>query len=289
MCCLWQAAQLQHPLAYGLGSEAVPAALRAIGEKLFANAPLTEAEQQALKEFYAGQDEAVDGAAGTGYDGENKVVRRRTAGYTYVSQPLLEKCGCTREDLTAYLANTAGVDAAELYYRTDLWPQEIQVPKDPSVLGPGRGIDWAPARENGYVLDKNGNPIRKTYVPQIGEILDRFGSPKGRFVSPVVDGKPYTYDQRALPYLEDPRQYHQYEVIGDFSNLEHYVEICPDREFVQKIQKYINLYYDKDYKNVVTYTGEIAGVEGWGSGGGIQDELPFYVEWLEALGLLREI
>ena len=58
---------------YNLGSEAVPAALRAIGEKLFANAPLTEAEQQALKEFYAGQDEAVDGAAGTGYDGE-KVI-----------------------------------------------------------------------------------------------------------------------------------------------------------------------------------------------------------------------
>lgn len=54
---------------YNLGSEAVPAALRAIGEKLFANAPLTEMEQQALKEFYAGQDEAVDGAAGTGYDG----------------------------------------------------------------------------------------------------------------------------------------------------------------------------------------------------------------------------
>ena len=48
----------------------MPAALRAIGEKLFANAPLTEAEQQALKEFYAGQDEAVDGAAGTGYDRE---------------------------------------------------------------------------------------------------------------------------------------------------------------------------------------------------------------------------
>ena len=48
----------------------MPAALRAIGEKLFANAPLTEAEQQALKELYAGQDEAVDGVAGAGYDGE---------------------------------------------------------------------------------------------------------------------------------------------------------------------------------------------------------------------------
>ena len=53
---------------YNLGSEAVPAALRAIGEKLFANAPLTEAEQQALKELYAGQDEAVDGVRGTSYD-----------------------------------------------------------------------------------------------------------------------------------------------------------------------------------------------------------------------------
>ena len=63
---------------YNLGSEAVPAALRAIGEKLFANAPLTEAEQQALKEFYAGQDEAVDGAAGAGYDGEKERVIMRT-------------------------------------------------------------------------------------------------------------------------------------------------------------------------------------------------------------------
>lgn len=267
----------------------MPAALRAIGEKLFANAPLTEAEQQALKEFYAGQDEAVDGAAGAGYDGDNKVVRRRTAGYTYVSQPLLEKCGCTREDLTAYLANTAGVEAAELYYRTDLWPQEIQVPKDPSVLGPGRGIDWSRAPKNGYVLDQDGNPIRTVYVPQPGEVIDRYGSSNGRFTSPVVDGKPYTYDQRALPYLEDPRQYHRYEVIGDFSDLERYVAMCPDREFAQEVEKYIYAQYPGGYKEMAVRAGEIAGVKGWGSGGGIQYELPLSVQVLEVLGLLKEI
>ena len=63
---------------------------------------------------------------------------------------------------------------------------------------------------------------------------------------------------------------HIYQVIGDFSNLEHYVEICPDRELAQEIQKHINLYYGGDYKNVVIYAGEIAGVKGWGSGGGMQ-------------------
>ena len=42
----------------------------------------------------------------------------------------------------------------------------------------------------------------------------------GRYISPINDEKPFEYNQRSLPYVEDIRQYHQYEVIGDFGNIQ---------------------------------------------------------------------
>ena len=51
----------------------------------------------------------------------------------------------------------------------------------------------------------------------------------------------------------------------------------------------IHLYFSGDYNKVIAYKGEIAGIKGWGTGGGIKYELPITVDLLEKLGLLREI
>ena len=48
-------------------------------------------------------------------------------------------------------------------------------------------------------------------------------------------------------------------------------------------------YYKGDYSRLVSYKGEVALVEGWGTGGATQYEISLSVEQLEGIGLLKEI
>ena len=150
-------------------------------------------------------------------------------------------------------------------------------------------INWAKAPKGGYVLDNAGNAIKYEYTPRVGEVIDRYGPPNGRYTSPIVDGIPYDYDQRALPFIEDSTQYHKYEVTGDISKLQEYVSNCKDANLKAEIEGYIDYYFNGDYSKIVTYKGTIASVDGWGNGGGIQYELPIKIEYLEKLGILKEI
>ena len=50
---------------------------------------------------------------------------------------------------------------------------------------------------------------------EVGKIIDRYGSTFGKYVSP--EGTPY--EQRALPYLENPNAYHKYKVIRPIENV----------------------------------------------------------------------
>lgn len=105
---------------------------------------------------------------------------------------------------------------------------------------------------------------------------------------PVIDDVPYSYDQRSLPYVEDPTKYHQYEIIGDFRKLETYIKNCSNLDLKKSIDQLVLRYYVGYYSKLTAYKGRIA--DGFGStGGGIQIELPLPVDWLEKLGLLREI
>ncbi len=51
----------------------------------------------------------------------------------------------------------------------------------------------------------------------------------------------------------------------------------------------IDYYYNGDLNKAIVYVGEIAKVDGWGIGGGIQYEFPIKIEYLEKLGLIKEI
>lgn len=125
------------------------------------------------------------------------------------------------------------------------------------------------------------------YSPYKGEIIDRYGPTDGRYTSPVVDGNPYTYDQRSLPFVEDMSKYHQYEVKGDFNNIKSYIDNCTDLELKADVEAYINKYKITD-QQLVVQRGEIAA--GFGiSGGGIQYQLPLPIDMLEDLGLLKLI
>ncbi len=200
----------------------------------------------------------------------------------------LKETTCTSDELYIYLKNI-DTDYAETFLKTGEWPDEIQIPKNASVLNKDGSINWTKAAKGGYKLDKDGNPIKEKFIPKIGEVIDRYGPANGRYTSPIIEGKSFEYTERSLPYVENLSNYHKYEVIGDFSKIEEYVKNCPDAKLKVKIDATVTAYYDGDYSKLVSYKGEAATVEGWGKGGAIQYEFSLTVEQLEGLGLLREI
>ena len=200
----------------------------------------------------------------------------------------LKETTCTSDELYIYLKNI-DTDYAETFLKTGEWPDEIQIPKNASVLNKDGSINWTKAAAGGYKLDKDGNPIKEKFIPKIGEVIDRYGPANGRYTSPIIDGKSFEYTERSLPYVENLSNYHKYKVIGDFSKIEEYVKNCPDAKLKVKIDATVTAYYDGDYSKLVSYKGEAATVEGWGKGGAIQYEFSLTVEQLEGLGLLREI
>lgn len=200
----------------------------------------------------------------------------------------LKETTCTSDELYIYLKNI-DTDYAETFWKTGEWPDEIQIPKNASVLNKDGSINWTKAAAGGYKLDKDGNPIKEKFIPKIGEVIDRYGPANGRYTSPIIDGKSFEYTERSLPYVENLSNYHKYKVIGDFSKIEEYVKNCPDAKLKAQVEAIVKKYYKGDYSRLASYKGEAAAVEGWGNGGAIQYELSLTVEQLERLGLLREI
>lgn len=200
----------------------------------------------------------------------------------------LKETTCTSDELYIYLKNI-DTDYAETFWKTGEWPDEIQIPKNASVLNKDGSINWTKAAAGGYKLDKDGNPIKEKFIPKIGEVIDRYGPANGRYTSPIIDGKSFEYTERSLPYVENLSNYHKYKVIGDFSKIEEYVKNCPDAKLKAQVEAIVKKYYKGDYSRLASYKGEAAAVEGWGKGGAIQYELSLTVDQLERLGLLREI
>ena len=198
----------------------------------------------------------------------------------------INKSTCTPDELYSYLKHIDPA-TAEKYMTTGEWPKDLQIPKSGNVLNPDGSINWKEVPQGGYTLDTSGSAIKESYIPKLGENMDRFGPPNGRYTSPI-DGDPYTYEQRSLPFVEESGQYHQYKVTGDFSKLEEYVSKCTDMELKNKISTYVEHYYSGDFSKLLVSKGIIN--SGFGStGGGMQYELPMSAEWLEKLGLLTEI
>ncbi len=202
---------------------------------------------------------------------------------------LWRKSGCSNDELYNYLLKNVNSDAANNFLKEGKWPEGIQIPKNSSVVNPDGSINWRKAAEGGYTLSTDGTAIKQQFNPKVGEVIDRYGNANGRYTSPIIDGKPYSYTERSLPYVEDLSNYHQYEVMGDFSKLEDYVKNCSDIKLKTQIDAAVTKYYDGDYSKLISYKGEIAGIKSWGTGGGIQYEFSLTVDQLERLGLLKEI
>ncbi|MDD9149968.1 hypothetical protein OYT88_15560 [Sporolactobacillus sp. CQH2019] len=91
-----------------------------------------------------------------------------------------------------------------------------------------------------------------------------------------------------MPYIEDAAKYHQYEVTGNFSDIEKIISNCKDQELKDSIDTMVFRYYNGDYSKLIPQSGQVA--SGFAAkGGAVQYELPLTVDYLEKLGLLREI
>ena len=128
-----------------------------------------------------------------------------------------------------------------------LKPDELIV-RDSKFLDANGNIDWDTWAPNGGRVP---GTIQEGQTLEVGTIIDRYGNPYGKYTSPV--GVPY--EQRALPYVENPNAYHKYEVIKPIDN----VTISQISEAFEQ------------------------------SGGGIQYELPSIVNKLIKDKFLREI
>ncbi len=202
---------------------------------------------------------------------------------------LWRKSTCNNDELYNYLLKNVNSDVANKFLKEGKWPDGIQIPKNSSVLNPDGSINWSKAAEGGYTLNIDGTAKKENFIPEIGGVIDRYGNANGRYTSPVINGKSYSYTERSLPYVEDLSNYHQYEVVGDFSKLEEYINNCSDIKLKTQIDAAVTKYYDGDYSKLISYKGEIAEIKGWGTGGGIQYEFSLTVDQLEGLKLLKEI
>ena len=122
------------------------------------------------------------------------------------------------------------------------------VVRDTKFLDVDGNIDWEKWAPNGGRVP---GTIKENQTITTGTIIDRYGSQWGKYTSPA--GVPY--EQRALPYIENPNAYHKYEVLKPIDNVT-ISEIAPAFEQV---------------------------------GGGIQYELPYNIKKLKKLGYIKEI
>lgn len=220
-----------------------------------------------------------------------KKVGEATNGVLKTTGDLLKETTCSNDKLYQYLKSNdeyLKTNYANQYVDTGKWPNDIQIPKSSDVLTSKGSIDWSQVPDSGYVLDSSGKAIKEIYFPKKGEVIDRYGPSNGTFTSPVIDGKPYSYDNRSLPYIDDLGKNHQYELTDDLSKLSDNITNCTNKDLVQDINDFMSYKKIKSYDDLISYKGEIA--SGFGViGGGIQYQLPLPVDILEELGLLKII
>ena len=94
---------------------------------------------------------------------------------------------------------------------SNLKPDELLI-RDERYLNSEGDIDWEKWAPNGGRISES---VKEGQTLEVGKIIDRYGSTFGKYVSP--EGTPY--EQRALPYLENPNAYHKYKVIRPIENV----------------------------------------------------------------------
>lgn len=216
--------------------------------------------------------------------GKKKIENKQT------TENLLRQSKCSEESLLKYLENVDQSNArygkttnyAETYKKKGKWPDDIQIPKDSSFINSNSGEirykDLAP--DAGYLKGTKKSISDGIKLPEKGTKIDRYGSPNGRYTSPILNDKPFSYEKRSLPFIEDSRQYHVYEIQFD-SILEAIYNIKDSRARNYFLNKY-------QQSTTIFSKGTIAPAFNQ-PGGGIQYEFGFLISELLQINYLKEI
>lgn len=119
-----------------------------------------------------------------------------------------------------------------------------------------------------------------------GDLVDMFGNEDEVYVFPVIDGKPFNYEQRASPYVENPALYHQYKVIQHFSELGNLIQNA-EPTLKQKIRQFMRQ-AGLGADGLVAVQSRI-GPRFGSAGGALQIKLPLPVGLLKQLGVLQGV
>lgn len=122
------------------------------------------------------------------------------------------------------------------------------VVRDTKFLDADENIDWEKWAPNGGRVP---GTIKENQTIPAGTIIDRYGSQWGKYTSPA--GVPY--EQRALPYIENPNAYHKYEVLKPIDNVT-ISEIAPAFEQVGGGIQYELPNNIKKFKRIRLYKGD---------------------------------
>lgn len=127
------------------------------------------------------------------------------------------------------------------------------------------------------------------HVPDAGDRFDRYGDANGRYVSPIPEDGPFSFDSRSLPYQENPNAYHQYEWThspADVESVYNQLDDASRADIDVVLDKYDLSLSDLSHVS----RGEAAGIPEWGTPGSVtQDLLPVSVDLLDKMGMIREV
>ena len=209
------------------------------------------------------------------------------------NRALLNKSSVSEENLIRYLESVDNNNAkrgkatnyAAEYKKKGNWPDEVQVPRKEEFLNENGSIKYLElAPDDGYVKGTKVSVKDGAELPKKGTLIDRYGTPDGRYTSPIIDGKPYAYNQRSLPFVEDMRQYHVYEVQYDSI-----LEAINNIKSETKRNAFLDDYYDfiNNDESFIFRKGQIAPAFEQ-IGGGIQFEFGFSIKQLINMGYIIE-
>ena len=191
----------------------------------------------------------------------------------------------TGTELDNYLKTSATPEQYNRYLETGQWPDNVPIVVDPSVLDANLKYDWHQVPQGGYTLDAAGRPIKVPHDPQPGDLIDRYGNDTGADFSSVVDGKPFSYEKRSLPYAEDAAAYHQHRVERPFSEIPNAIRELPDGDFKDEM---LDILDDANGESRVG-AGTVAPAFVGQPGGAVQYESAFSGRRLQGLGIIAEV
>jgi hypothetical protein len=135
-------------------------------------------------------------------------------------------------------------------------------------------------------IGPDGRTLDREPIPAGAEVWDMYGPVNTRYVYLIQNGRPASYPERSLPWVENPAAYHQFLVVGDCIHLRAAYERSDDTALRRDLDDLVDIGYYRWDEPI--FSGPVAPAFGE-PGGAIQLLLPLPLSFYLRLGLVREL